>query len=296
MGSRIPQTCARIAESGAFQAAVVAAILANGVVIGLETYDSIEREHGDLLRTLNDVFLGLFTIELAIRIAAFGSRPQRFFQNGWNVFDFLVVGLAYLPWIRESVTLLRLARLLRIARLISIVPGLRVVLVGVGRSLAPIGSLALLTFFLLYMYGMLGWWLFSDHDPERFGTIGDALLTLFQVLTLEGWNEVLAKEMELSSWAWVYFVSFVLIATFVVLNVVIGIVVNSIDEAHAIEEEKRQRELIEAERKTEHAGLYDRLRQLRSAIDGLEEELARGDEVVMPPGSGPRPSPADRRP
>ena len=215
------------------------AILANAVVIGLETYDSIEEEHGALLATLNDVFLGLFTLEIAVRIAAYGRRPQEFFRSGWNVFDFLVVGLAYLPWIRESVTLLRVIRLLRIARLISVVPGLRVVIVGLGRSIAPIGSIALLTFFLLYVYGMLGWIIYSDHDPEQFGNIGRALLTLFQVLTLEGWNEVLDKEMELTSWSWVYFVSFVLLATFVVLNVVIAVVVNSIEEAHAIEAERQ---------------------------------------------------------
>ena len=97
----------------------------------------------------------------------------------------------------------------------------------------------MLTFFLLYVYGMLGWILYADHDPEQFGNIGRSLLTLFQVLTLEGWNEVLDKEMELTSWSWVYFVSFVLLATFVVLNVVIAVVVNSIEEAHEIEAERR---------------------------------------------------------
>src|SRR5688572_28783788 len=137
------KTCARIADSRSFQIAVVLAILTNAVVIGLETYDSIEADHGALLATLNDIFLGLFTLEIAVRVAAFGRRPAEFFRSGWNVFDFLVVGLAYLPWIRESVTLLRVIRLLRIARLVTVVPGLRVVIVGLGRSIAPIGSIAL---------------------------------------------------------------------------------------------------------------------------------------------------------
>lgn len=267
----LAKRCSRIADSGSFQLAVVGAILLNAVVIGLETYDSIDDDYGSLLAILNDVFLGLFTLEIAVRIAAFGNRPQRFFRSGWNVFDFLVIGLAYLPWIRESVTLLRVIRLLRIARLLSVVPGLRIVLVGLGRSIAPIGSIALLTFFLLYVYGMLGWIIYADHDPERFGSIGSALLTLFQVLTLEGWNEVLDRQMELTSWSWVYFVSFVLFATFIVLNVVIAVVVNSIDEAHTIEAERKRRERIKED--PEHAGLYNRIEALKQALDDLEQEV-----------------------
>jgi len=118
-------TCRRIAESSRFQALIITVILLNAFVIGLETYDSIDEEYGGLLRALNDVFLGLFTVEIAIRIAAYGRRPLDFFRGGWNVFDFVVVGVAYLPWVRESVTLLRLARILRIARLLSVIPGLR---------------------------------------------------------------------------------------------------------------------------------------------------------------------------
>jgi voltage-gated sodium channel len=268
----LAKRCAQIADSRSFQIAVVIAILANAVVIGLETYDSIENEHGTLLATLNDIFLGLFTLEIGVRIAAYGRRPQAFFRSGWNLFDFIVIALAYLPWIRESVTLLRVIRLLRIARLISVVPGLRVVIVGLSRSIAPIGSIALLTFFLLYVYGMLGWILYSDHDPEQFGNVGRALLTLFQVLTLEGWNDVLAKEMEYSQWSWVYFVSFVLLATFVVLNVVIAVVVNSIEEAHEIEAERKKRELIAAD--PGHAGLYTKIEALKRALDDLEREVA----------------------
>ena len=267
----LANTCARIAASRSFQLAVVVAILANAVVIGLETYDSIEEDYGALLATLNDVFLGLFTLEIAVRVAAYGRRPQAFFRSGWNLFDFLVVGLAYLPWIRESVTLLRVIRLLRIARLVSVVPGLRVVIVGLGRSVAPIGSIALLTFFLLYVYGMVGWLIYADHDPEQFGNIGRALLTLFQVLTLEGWNEVLDKEMELTSWSWVYFVSFVLLATFVVLNVVIAVVVNSIEEAHAIEDQRKRAEQRLAD--PEHASLYAKIEALKQALDELEQEV-----------------------
>jgi voltage-gated sodium channel len=270
--------CRRIADSAWFQGTIITAILLNALVIGLETYDSIADAHGTLLHTLNDVFLGVFTVEVAIRIAAYGRRPLDFFRSGWNVFDFVVVALAYLPWIRESVTLLRLARILRVARLLSVIPGLRIVILGIARSLAPIGSMAALTFFVVYIYGVLGWLLYADHDPERFGNIGRALLTLFQILTLEGWNEVLDKQMELSSWAWVYFVSFVLIGTFVVLNVVIAIIVNSMDEVRAMELESERKELVAAalaEGEPDRR-LHERLEALRGALDELEQALIDG--------------------
>jgi voltage-gated sodium channel len=275
---RLAAACLRIAESPRFQTAIITAILLNALVLGLETYDAIADDYGTLLHTLNDVFLGVFTVEVMIRVAAHGRRPLDFFRSGWNVFDFVVVGVAYLPFVRESVTLLRLARVLRIARLLSVIPGLRIVILGIGRSLAPIGGMAALTFFVLYIYGMLGWLLFADHDPARFGNIGRALLTLFQILTLEGWNDVLAKEMELSSWSWIYFVSFVLIATFVVLNVVIAIIVNSMDEVRAMELERERKELVAAALYDgeDDRRLHDRLEALRSALDELEQALVDG--------------------
>ena len=289
---RLAGACLRIAESPRFQTAIIAAILLNAIVIGLETYDSIDDEYGGLLRTLNDVFLGVFTVEVLIRVSAHGRRPLDFFRSGWNVFDFVVVGAAYLPAVRESVTLLRLARVLRVARLLSVIPGLRNVVLGIERSLAPIGGMAALTFFVLYMYGILGWILYADHDPDRFGNIGRALLTLFQILTLEGWNDVLDKEMEYSSWSWIYFVSFVLIGTFVVLNVVIAIIVNSMDEVRAMELERERKELVGAvlsDGEDDHR-LHERLEALRGALDELEQALVDGAGKSGRPGASERPT------
>ena len=274
--------CRRVVDAPRFQALIISVIVANAVVLGLETYDTLNDEIGGLLNALNAVFLGVFTVEVSMRLIAFGRRPQDFFRNGWNVFDFVVVGAAYLPFVRESVTLLRMARLLRIARLLSVIPGLRIVVLGIARSLAPIGGMAALTFFVLYLYGMVGWLLYDDHDPERFGNIGRSLLTLFQVLTLEGWNDVLAKEMEYSSWSWVYFVSFVLIGTFVVLNVVIAIIVNSMDEVRAMELERERTELVAAALGEGEADeiMQQRLSALRGAIDELER-------AILDKGKGP---------
>jgi voltage-gated sodium channel len=272
----LPALCARIADSGWFQYGVVAVILLNAVVIGLETYDSVEDDYGDLLHVLNDVFLGIFTVEILIRLIAFGRRVPAFFREGWNVFDFIVVAVAYLPWVRESVTLLRIARLLRVTRLFSAMPGLRVVVLGLSRSVGPIVSLSALTFLLLYVYAIIGWAWFGDYDSANFGNLGRALLSCFQILTLEGWNEFLDKEMARFEWAWVYFVSFVLIGTFVVLNLVIAIIVNSMDEVREIERRRAITELAAEAAAGEHpqGELLQRVESLRAALDELERELA----------------------
>ena len=268
--------CARIAESAWFQYGVIVVILLNAVVIGLETYDSIEDDYGDALHVLNDVFLGIFTVEIVIRLAAFGRDTRDFFREGWNVFDFVVVAVAYLPWVRESVTLLRIARLLRITRLFSAMPGLRVVVMGLSRSLGPIVSLSGLTFLLLYVYAIVGWAWFGDYDSENFGNVGRALLSCFQILTLEGWNDFLDKEMARYEFAWVYFVSFVLIATFVVLNLVIAIIVNSMDEVREIERRRAIAELAAEAADGQHPQrqLLSQVEGLRAALDDLERELA----------------------
>ena len=285
----VGRLCSRIVATPWFQGVVVGAILANAIVLGLETYDGVEAEYGGLLGAANTFFLALFTVEIAIRLLAYGRRPLDYFRSPWNVFDFVVVALAYLPWVRQSVTLLRLARLLRVARLLSVLPGLRVVLRGVLRSVPPLASVAVLTFFLLYLYGMLGWLLFGDHDPARFGNIGRSLLTLFQLLTLEGWNEVLETQMEYSSWSWIYFVTFILAGSFLILNLVIAIVLNSVEEAR--EDERRDRRMQRALAAGvagdgggagHPAVVEERLREVRDALAGLEAELAREGTAKSP--------------
>ena len=127
------RTCARIVASAWFDFLIFGVIIANAVVLGLDTYDSIRRDAGGLLHTLNDVFLGVFVVELAIRIGAYGRRPQDFFKSGWNVFDFVVIGAAFLPGLRENSTLLRLVRLARVLRVIRLLPELRLLITAVMR-------------------------------------------------------------------------------------------------------------------------------------------------------------------
>ena len=149
------------------------------------------------------------------------------------MFDFVVVGAAFVPGLGTNSTLLRLARLLRVVRVVRLLPDLRVLVVAVGRALPAVASLAVLTLLLLFVYGMVGWLIFDEHAPDRFGTIGDAMLNLFVMLTLENLPENLAMGREVSEWTVLYFLSFALLAAFLLFNLLIGIVINSTEEARA---------------------------------------------------------------
>jgi voltage-gated sodium channel len=267
------QLCRRIADSARFQNFIFAVIVANAITLGLGTYD-LGRDAQSVLNTLDDAFLGIFVTELAIRIAAYGRRPQDFFREGWNVFDFVVIGLAFAPGLRENATLLRLARLLRVVRLVSVLPDLRTLVRAMVRSLPPITSLVVLTVLLMYVYGMVGWILFHEEDPEHWGNIGDALLSLFQILTLEDWPAYLERGQEIAQASWIYFVSYVLLASFLVINILIAIIINSVEEVHDVEREEERRRLAEEE--AAGGTVAHRLHEIREALDRLETQLAEG--------------------
>ena len=235
--------CARLAASRQFQLAIFAVIVFNAIVLGASTYASIEGPHADTLWLLNEICLGIFIVEILIRLTAYGRRPQDYFKDGWNVFDFIVVFAVFIPGVRENALLLRLVRLLRIVRVISVLPDLRVLISGMGRAMRPIGSMAAMTVLFLFVYGMVGVQLFGDELPERWGNIGSAMLTLFTVLTLEGWNDTLFTAQEVTEYAWIFLVSFVLIASFLVINILIAIIITSVEEAREAErtEEVRRR-------------------------------------------------------
>ena len=276
-GMAVPERTGRLwrfVESPFFTALVLAVILANAVVLGMQTYPELERRHGETLDLLNTVFLGFFVVEVGLRIAAYGRRPQDFFRSGWNIFDFVVVAVAFVPGIRESSTLLRLARLLRVVRVVRVLPDLRLLVEGVLRSLPPLGSMVLLTTLVIFLYGMFGWLLFGDELPGDWGNIGRAMLSLFVMLTLEDFPRYMERAMEVHPWSWIYFVTFVLITVFIIINVLIGIVLNSMEEAREIE---RRRKLAEGRQRpgpVAPAPVVERIAILRAALDELEEELA----------------------
>jgi voltage-gated sodium channel len=270
-----------IVASHWFSGGVLTVIVANAIALGLETYDGIDERWGDTLSLVNDICLAIFVVELAIRIGAYGSRPWEFFHDGWNIFDFVIVAIAFVPGVRESSTLLRLARLARVVRIVRLLPDLRVLLAGVWRSLPPLFAIGLATGMLLFVYGMVGWSLFADELPDQWGNIGRAMLTLFVMLTLENFPVYMDAGMEVHPWSWLYFVSFILIAAFVVVNVLIGIVLNSMEEAREAERRKAVRERLGGTEPSAidadaSAPVVERIAILRAALDELEAELSVG--------------------
>jgi voltage-gated sodium channel len=272
---------ARVVDSSPFSVVVVATIGVNAVVLGLQTYDGLADRWGWWLDALNAACLGVFIVELLIRMASYWPRPWVFFRNGWNVFDFVVVTAAFVPGIRQNSTLLRLVRLLRIVRLVRVLPDLRVLLLGVWRSILPLASIGAVTAMIIFVYGMVGWILFGDELPEQWGNIGRAMLTLFVMLTLEDFPVYMDAAMDIEPWAWIYFVSFILVAAFIVLNVLIGVVLNSMEEARELDRRRALRARHGVRRPSPidpdaHAPVAERIAILRSALDELELELAVG--------------------
>ncbi len=289
------RACQRIVEAPAFTGFIFAVIVANAVVLGAQTYDALTREYGHLLETLNDVFLGVFVVELGLRLGACGRRPQEFFRSGWNVFDFVVVAAAFAPGLRENTTLLRIARLLRVVRLVRLLPDLRILLLAVGRSIPPLFSMSLLTLLIIFVFGMVGWTLFGESDPDRWGDIGKAMLNLFVMLSLENLPENLERGTATHPWSWIYFVSWALIAAFIVLNVLIGVVLNSMEEARALERERMASPAPGSpggtEEEVEERVAAERIELIRSALDELERDLDRGrdrDPARRRPAYAPR--------
>ncbi|OGA10077.1 MAG: ion transporter [Betaproteobacteria bacterium RIFCSPLOWO2_02_64_14] len=259
--------CARVVSAGWFEPFMIGCIIANGIIIGLETSKDIDEAYGQLLHLGNDIFLVTFIIEAALKITAVAPRLRLYFGNGWNLFDFTVVVLSLVPSTGEFALVARLIRVLRVLRLVSAVPQLRLIVATLVRSIPSMGHVILLMGVIFYIYGVTGYHLFHAHDADNWGTLGAALLTLFQIVTLEGWVDVMETAMEALPWAWVYFVTFVLIGTFVMLNLFIAVVINNL-EASKVEE------LNALSAPPTHDELVRELERTRTALDALQRRLA----------------------
>jgi voltage-gated sodium channel len=270
--------CRQIVASRWFDPLMLTIIVINAVILGLQTYDALVAEIGDELELANALCLTAFVIELAIRIVSYGSRPQDFFRSGWNVFDFVVIGGSFVPGLRENATLLRVLRLLRIVRAVRLLPDLRILVLAVARSVPGVASLAALTLLLIYVYGMVGWVIFHDHDPASFANVGQSMVTMFVLLSLENLPTYIEMGQELSDWTLVFFISYVLLASFLIFNLFIGIVINSMEEARALELHRAERELLDEDPSNDERAhaviLTERLHALREAVEALEREVA----------------------
>jgi voltage-gated sodium channel len=208
---------------------IIGVILVNAVTLGLETSDTAMSAAGSLILTIDRICLSIFVAEIVLKLVAHG---RNFFRSAWNLFDFVIVGIALVPG-AQGMSVLRALRILRVLRVISVAPRLRRVVEGFITALPGMGSVFLLMAIIFYIGSVMATKLFSDMFPEWFGTLGRSAYSLFQIMTLESWSMGIVRPvMEVYPYAWAFFVPFILVTTFAVVNLLVGLVVNSMQDAH----------------------------------------------------------------
>ena len=273
----------RIAEHPRFQNAIIVVILANAVLLGLETSRALTDSYGPLLHVLNLVFQAIFVTEIAIRLAAHWPRPGAFFRDGWNVFDFMVVAVSLLPVSGPFANVARLARILRVGRLVSLFPDLRLIIGTMLRSIPSMVHVIVLLCVFLYIYGVLGVHLFGPRDPVHWGSLERAVWTLFKVLTLEGWIDIQQASGDPFPWSWMFYASFIFVAVFVVVNLFIAVVINNLDKV------KREQEVAvtaTAAATEPQRALLGRIGSLKQELEALEEALRAAESRTRSASAG----------
>ncbi len=288
--------CRKIAESPWFNNFILAVILLAGVVVGVQTYGEQVADYKNLLWTLDQIILFIFLVEVIIKMTAEGDRPLRYFRDPWNVFDFSIVAVCYLALLFPEVegayvAVFRLARVMRVFRIVRTIPKLRLLVNTLLKSIPSIGYIGILLSVIFYIYATMGVFLFHENDPLHFGNLQLSLLSLFRVVTLEDWTNIMYINMygcDHAVWGYgpesgctnpgaygfgaaLYFVSFVLIGTMIVLNLFIGVIMNSMDEAKrdAREEADRLGGIREKTLQEELARISDELDEMKKRIDSI---------------------------
>jgi voltage-gated sodium channel len=248
------------------QHTILALIIANAIILGLETSAAVRASHGELLAALDRVILAVFVAEIAARVFVHRSA---FFRDPWSLFDFFVVGIALLPATGQF-SVLRALRVLRVLRVLTIVPSMRRVVGGLLAAIPGLASIAMVLGLIFYVFAVITTNLFGERFPDWFGTLGRSLYSLFQVMTLESWSMGIVRPvMEVYPYAWGFFIPFILIATFTMLNLFIGIIVSAMqsftdaDKAETIAAVEDAREHIEADLHTEVKALRGEIAELR---------------------------------
>jgi len=270
----------RVVYSQTFELCIAGIIFLNAVALALLTIPGIDAQTRQSLESFDQAALWIFVFELVVRMISYGSKPWNFFKTGWNVFDFVIIGLS--PFLANQTLILRLLRIFRLIRIFRFLPEVRVLTRSITRSLPPLMSMSVLIFLALFIYGMAGVYLFGEQMPEQWGDITAALTSLFILLTLEEFASYLVDGLAVSPWALPYYISYVFVIVFTILNVLIGVVLNAMDEAR---QENRDRE-GEIKRLQNFAKEVDdisadgmvsteELTKLREKISQLEKEIRR---------------------
>lgn len=243
-------------EGQTFTRFIIALIVINAMILGLETSPAIKSVMGTALIAANQAILAVFVVEILLKLIAFGPR---FFRSGWNVFDFFIVAIALVP-ATGPLEILRALRILRVLRLLSQIPKLRDIIESLLRALPGMGWTALLLVLVFYIFAVMGTMMFAEEFPEYWGHLGLSLFSLFQIMTLESWSTGVARPMmEVYPLIWIYFVPFILLSSFMVLNLFIAIIVTATQSIHHDAELEQ------------HQSLLDELRRINERLERLEK-------------------------
>jgi voltage-gated sodium channel len=258
--------CAQLVESRDFVRLITILIIINAITLGMETDDNIKAAYGVWLDLFEAGVLVMFVFELMLKIFAYGPA---FFRVGWNVFDVIVVGFALVP-ASGPFAILRTLRILRVLRLMSVVPSMRRIITALFRAIPGMGAIISVLLLIYYVAAVLATEVFGHHgDPELqalFGSIGASMYTLFQLMTLEGWaDNIAAPTIQYFPWAWIYFVLFIVITSFSVLNLFIGIIVDAMNSVH--EDEAR------SEKDAFEKSVHDDSDKLSVKMDQMQRDL-----------------------
>lgn len=268
----LQQRVTAFVENARVQNMLLALILINAITLGLETVPAVMATVGDAVLLLDRAILMVFVVEIALRLFA---HRLAFFKDGWSVFDFIVVSIALLP-ASGPFTVLRALRVLRVLRVLSFVPSMRKIVGALVKSLNGMLSIAMVLALLYYVAAVMATKLFGDAFPEWFGSLGASLYTLFQIMTLESWSMGIARPvMAEFPYAWAFFVPFILIATFTMLNLFIAVIVNAVQSMHD-EEHQQENDIKQATQQQ----LLEEMRQLQREVNALRGELNKSGGSV----------------
>lgn len=258
---------AQIISSQAFSNFILLVVLINSIVLGLLTSPSIVAFCGPILYTIDKICLYIFIAEAVLKISVLRVE---YFKSGWNIFDFLIVlssVVSSFPAL-SSFRILRIIRVFRALKFISGVKHLQTIVLAIGKSIPSISWTALLIALVYYIYAIIGTLLFGENFPDWFGSINRSMYSLFQVMTLESWSMGISRPvMNIFPYAWIYFISFVIVSSFVMLNFIVGIVVNSICEVSAQRENGEKKKIVEATPLEELEIIRCRLKKLEESLE-----------------------------
>ena len=288
----------KIVQSNPFQGFILTVVLLAGILVGLETFPSLVKQYDLLFYILDRLIIWIFIGEFILRVLAEGKTPWRYFFDPWNLFDFLIIAVYFLPFNSHYVLAFRLVRLLRVLKLLRVLPRLQILTSALLRSIPSMIYVCLFLCLLFYIYGVAGTFLFRENDPFHFGTLPRSMLSLFLVVTLENWVDILYTQMygcdrfgyggmeELCTQpeatpiiSVVFFLSFVLLGAMIVINLFIGVITNNIEESQQ-EQRDLEAKLVavhKEDRDRIHAHLselQDQVHKMQSSLDSIKRNLA----------------------